>query len=153
MVLEKSDENFCSVADDKLALESYLTLQQLTHNNSFSYQIDTKDDVDEDFDLLPSLVTQPFVENAVLHGLKNTEEGVITITYFKKDNSLYVSIKDNGKGFETQKEDSKRFHKSMSMNIIKEQLKNLSKTFKGFTGDITINSSNKGTEILLHFTS
>ncbi len=153
LILEKSDENFITVMDDKLALESYLTLQQLTHNNSFSYQITIDENVDEDFDQLPSLITQPFVENAVLHGLKGVENGKIIISYSKQNESLYISIKDNGKGFKAKTEDSKKLHKSMSMNIIKEQLKNLSSSHKGFNGDISIDSSNKGTEIQLRFTT
>ncbi len=153
LILEKSDENFISVADDQLALESYLNLQQLTHNNSFLYQITVEENVDDDFDLLPSLITQPFVENAVLHGIKNIEEGFITVVYRKENGRLYVSIKDNGKGFETQTEESKKLHKSMSMGIIKEQLKNLSKTSNGFSANISVNTSGIGTEITLQFTA
>ncbi|GAA4274741.1 tetratricopeptide repeat protein [Aquimarina gracilis] len=153
LILEKSDENFISVSEDKLALESYLNLQQLTHNNSFTYSIEVEDSIDEDFDQLPSLITQPFVENAVLHGMKDVENGKILILYQKRGNDLCVSIIDNGKGFETKTEDSKRLHKSMSMNIIKEQLKNLSNSSKGFNGDISMNSTSKGTEIKLRFTA
>ncbi len=152
LILEKSDENFISVSDDRLALESYLNLQQLNHDNSFSYTIITDDSIEEDFDMLPNLVTQPFVENAILHGLKNISEGIITIKYYKNENVLYVSIGDNGKGFETKQDDSKKLHTSMSMAIIKEQLKNLNRSSKNFRGNILINSSSKGTEVLLSFT-
>ncbi|WP_103068097.1 tetratricopeptide repeat-containing sensor histidine kinase [Aquimarina sediminis] len=151
LVLEKSDDNFISIAEDKLALESYLNLQQLNLNNTFSYTVDIEDTVEEDFDILPTLITQPFVENAILHGLKNTPKGNIAIRYYKKNNTLCVSITDDGKGFETKKEDSKRLHKSMSMSIIREQLKNLNKSSKDFKGDISIESSPKGTEVLLTF--
>ncbi|GAA4277476.1 tetratricopeptide repeat-containing sensor histidine kinase [Aquimarina mytili] len=151
LILEKSNENFISVADDKLALESYLNLQQLTHNNSFSFNINVEDNVDEDFDQLPSLITQPFVENAILHGLKDIVDGKVSISYLKKDADLHVIIKDNGKGFETKKENSKRLHKSMSMGIIKEQIKNLNKTLKGFTGNISVDSSSSGTKVTLRF--
>jgi len=154
LILEKSDENFSTVADDKLALTSYLNLQQLTHNSTFDYKIEVATNIDEDFDRLPSLITQPFVENAVLHGLKNIENGLVTIKYYKdKNQNLNISIQDNGKGFKTKKQDANRLHKSMSVGIIKEQLKNLSKTLKGFSGDVAIISSSKGTEIQLQFTN
>ena len=97
------------------------------------------------------MLLQPFVENAVLHGIKNIENGLITVVYRKENDKLCVSIKDNGKGFETQTENSKKLHKSMSMEIIKEQLRNLNKKFNGFNGDISIDTSGKGTEITLHF--
>jgi tetratricopeptide (TPR) repeat protein len=153
LVLEKSDEDFSTVEDDKTAIESYLNLQLLNYENKFSYTIKVEDSVDEDFDMLPTLITQPFVENAILHGLKDNTKGLINITYFKKNNVLSVTITDNGKGFEIKKEDAKRLHKSMSMEIIQEQLKNLNKTSKNFKGAIDIDSSSKGTQVTLSFTT
>ncbi len=151
LVLEKSDENFSTIADDKLALESYLNLQQLNQNNNFSYSLHVEDTVEEDFDMLPTLITQPFVENAVLHGLKDIEAGKITVNYRKEKEKLQVIIADNGKGFKAKTENSKKLHKSMSMEIIKEQLKNLHRTSKDFSGDISINSSSSGTKVVLSF--
>jgi tetratricopeptide (TPR) repeat protein len=153
LVLEKSDDDFITVETDKIALESYLNLQVLNYNNVFSYSINVEDSVEEDFDLLPTLITQPFVENAILHGLKDNHQGHISIKYYKQDSILFVAITDNGKGFITKKEDSTRLHKSMSMNIIEEQLKNLNKTSKGFKGNISIDTSTKGTKVILNFTT
>ncbi|WP_405292456.1 tetratricopeptide repeat protein [Algibacter sp. Ld11] len=151
LVLEKSDDDFITVEDDKIAIESYLSLQLLNYNNKFSFKIDIADSVNEDFDMLPTLITQPFVENAILHGLKDNDQGVISVEYYKRDSILYVSIKDNGKGFEVKKDDSNRLHKSMSMDIIKEQLKNLNKTAKDFKGDIDVKTTSNGTQVILSF--
>lgn len=153
VILENSDENFISVENDKLSLESYLKLQQLTHNNSFTYSVNVASTIDEDFDMLPTLITQPFVENAILHGLKGISKGVITIKYYKKETVLYVSIVDNGTGFIETIEDSRSLHKSMSMEIIKEQLKSLNKSSKDFQSDIQIESSITGTKVVLSFTA
>ena len=153
LVLENSEDNFTSVADDKLALESYLNLQQLTHNDSFTYQIEIGESVEEDFDQVPSLITQPFVENAILHGIKDIPDGKVSIKYYKENDQLHVVIADNGKGIPSKKEASKKLHKSMSSEIIKEQLKNLNKASKNFNGDLTINSSSSGTRVVLTFTA
>ncbi len=153
LVLENSEDNFTNVADDKLALESYLKLQQLTHNDSFTYQIEIGESVEEDFDQVPSLITQPFVENAILHGIKDVPDGKVSIKYYKENDRLHVVIADNGKGISSKKEASKKLHKSMSSDIIKEQLKNLNKASKNFNGDLTINSSSSGTEVILTFTA
>ncbi|MFW2375308.1 MAG: sensor histidine kinase [Cellulophaga baltica] len=152
-VLEKSDEDFSSVEDDATALESYLNLQLLNYDNKFAYTISIDDSVTEDFDVLPTLITQPFVENAILHGLKDSINGRINVTYFKKNDTLSVTITDNGKGFEIKKEDAKRLHKSMSMEIIQEQLRSLNKTSKNFKGVVAIDSSSKGTKVTLSFTT
>ncbi|GGX04088.1 tetratricopeptide repeat-containing sensor histidine kinase [Aquimarina muelleri] len=151
LILEKSDHDFISVAEDKQALEAYLDLQKINQNNVFSYTIQIQNNVEEDFDILPPLITQPFVENAILHGLKDKTEGLITIKYYKNNTDLCVSIKDNGRGFEIHKEDSKKLHKSMSMQIVREQLKNLNKTSKKINGNVSIGSSPKGTEVVLTF--
>jgi tetratricopeptide (TPR) repeat protein len=153
LVLEKSDDDFITVEDDKAAIESYLTLQLLNYNNTFSFKINIEESVAEDFDMLPTLITQPFVENAILHGLKNNDNGIISVKYYKLDSILHVSITDNGKGFEAKKDDSNRLHKSMSMEIIKEQLKNLNKSSKDFNGDIEVTTTSNGTEVLLSFTT
>ncbi|MDO7137960.1 tetratricopeptide repeat-containing sensor histidine kinase [Algibacter lectus] len=153
LVLEKSDDDFITVEDDKAAIESYLSLQLLNYNNTFSFKINIEESVDEDFDMLPTLITQPFVENAILHGLKNNDNGIISVKYYKLDSILHVSITDNGKGFEAKKDDSNRLHKSMSMEIIKEQLKNLNKSSKDFNGDIEVTTTSNGTEVLLSFTT
>ena len=152
-VLEKSDEDFSLVEDDATALESYLNLQLLNYDNKFAYTISIDDSVTEDFDVLPTLITQPFVENAILHGLKDSINGRINVTYFKKNDTLSVTITDNGKGFEIKKEDAKRLHKSMSMEIIQEQLRSLNKTSKNFKGVVAIDSSSKGTKVTLSFTT
>ncbi|GAL62340.1 tetratricopeptide repeat-containing sensor histidine kinase [Algibacter lectus] len=153
LVLEKSDDDFITVEDDKAAIESYLSLQLLNYNNTFSFKINIEESVDEDFDMLPTLITQPFVENAILHGLKNNDNGIISVKYYKRDSILHVSITDNGKGFEAKKDDSNRLHKSMSMEIIKEQLKNLNKSSEDFKGDIEVTTTSNGTEVLLSFTT
>ncbi|MCL5247140.1 tetratricopeptide repeat protein [Cellulophaga sp. 20_2_10] len=153
LVLEKSDDDFITVEDDKIALESYLNLQLLNYNNKFAYTISTDNSVDDDFDMIPTLITQPFVENAILHGLKDNNKGIISIKYYKQDSTLYISITDNGNGFKIKKDDSKRLHKSMSTAIIQEQLKNLNRTFKNFKGDIKVNTTPKGTQVILSFTT
>ena len=153
LILEKSDDDFITVEDDKAAIESYLSLQLLNYNNTFSFKINIEESVDEDFDMLPTLITQPFVENAILHGLKNNDNGIISVKYYKRDSILHVSITDNGKGFEAKKDDSNRLHKSMSMEIIKEQLKNLNKSSEDFKGDIEVTTTSNGTEVLLSFTT
>ncbi|MEW7278080.1 tetratricopeptide repeat protein [Aquimarina sp. 2201CG1-2-11] len=152
LILEKSDEDFISVEDDKIALESYLKLQQINQTHKFSYDLFVEETVDEDFDLIPTLATQPFVENAIIHGVKDNKNGIISIRYYKENNTLFVAIKDNGNGYTVLKDNSKRLHKSMSTDIIREQFKNLNKTSNNFEGAINTRSSTEGTEVTLSFT-
>ncbi|HMD01030.1 MAG TPA: ATP-binding protein, partial [Ferruginibacter sp.] len=79
-----------------------------------------------------SMVLQPFLENAVLHGLMPLNgKGLLSIGIAAVNNSLHISIADNGIGIEKSKAyRSNREHKSKGMQLIKERLELLSKLSK-----------------------
>ena len=69
------------------------------------------------------MLIQPFVENAVKHGLRNLSyPGLLTISFQEEDNTLSVTITDNGHGIE-QKQNIKKEHRSMSMEIFNKRQK------------------------------
>jgi LytS/YehU family sensor histidine kinase len=71
------------------------------------------------------MITQPFIENAVKHGLKNIlQKGQIAISYTLETDKLFFTIQDNGEGFQEIEKDSTK--KSMAMKITKERLKSIS---------------------------
>ena len=83
-------------------LENYLSIQQLLYDNKFTFNIQIDHDVDQESIFLPPMLTQPFIENAIKHGLSNTSEnGKIDIHFFLKENKLFFEVTDNGKGFDT----------------------------------------------------
>jgi LytS/YehU family sensor histidine kinase len=91
-------------------------------------------DEDLHFDraLIPPMITQPFIENAIEHGqLHNVENGKISVRFFKYEGMLHVEIEDNGigrKGAEKQNKASN--HKSMAMQITKQRIENLNFKYK-----------------------
>lgn len=95
-VLEDSDEDRLPVSDEIKFLEDYLRVEQLVRQKAFSFTI-------EDFTQeasLPPMMVQPFVENAVIHGVMKAEgEGRISIRFEEKGNYIKVCIEDNGPGF------------------------------------------------------
>lgn len=77
----------------------YLFIQKQRYGNRLSYEI-SEDDKADDF-ILPKLVLQPLVENAIYHGIKEVDRpGLIKIKTSLKNNILSVSVWDNGKGFD-----------------------------------------------------
>ena len=134
-ILEHSQEEFIPLKDDLNALESYLTLEQLRFENSFDYTIN-----DENFNLenimIPPMIFQPFVENAILHGIEPKDsKGMITISVetlkalnaHEKYGVLKCRIEDNGIGrVEASKKDDSpnRQHLSIAMKLIRERLAN-----------------------------
>ena len=96
--------------------------------NRFDYEIEMDDDLRDV--LIPSMITQPFLENAVEHGFKELSDrkGKINILITEVDNALQIKIEDNGTGLSEKKELSE--HKSRAMDITWERLKLLGKTKK-----------------------
>lgn len=126
LTLEYSKESLIPVDKEIEALQNYLELEQLRFNRAFDFTI-TKDAHIEDDVALPPLLIQPFVENAIIHGLiPKKERGLLTVDFSIKDNQLFCTVKDNGIGITTSKklkEQSVSVHKSMALDIIRNRLK------------------------------
>lgn len=110
------------ILDDEVErLRNYLDLEKLRMENKFEYSIDIDEKLDADEIQIPSMIIQPFVENAIWHGISPLDEkGVITIKFRKIDEkSLKIIIKDNGIGMQKSQEYSikseKHFHLGMEM--------------------------------------
>lgn len=124
-ILENSSEDFISLAEELNMIDNYLTIQQLLYNNKFNYSLRVDESIDTEMILIAPMLTQPFIENAIKHGLKNkNENGLITIQFRFEENKLFFEITDNGAGFSTSEKSGE--NKSLAMKITKERLKNMS---------------------------
>lgn len=120
-ILENSNENYISLSEEIEMTKNYLAIQQLLYNNKFSHSITIENDIDQEAIFLPPMLTQPFIENAIKHGLSNTStQGKIDIHFYLLKNKLFFEVTDNGKGFDTVQKTSG--HKSLAMTITKERL-------------------------------
>lgn len=128
LTLEYSKESLIPVDKEIEGLQNYLELEQLRFNKAFEFSI-TKDSNIEDDMALPPLLIQPFVENAIIHGIiPKKERGCITVAFTVQDNHLHCTVTDDGIGIETSrglKEQSVSVHKSMALDIIKKRLEML----------------------------
>jgi LytS/YehU family sensor histidine kinase len=96
-VLENSIHREVSLADDLTALELYIQMEQLRLNQTFDYSIEVDEKVNKQSALIPPLILQPFVENAIWHGLNNKKEkGFLCIKIERNDSVMKYSITDNG---------------------------------------------------------
>src|SRR5690606_36505750 len=102
--LEYSKESLIPVYKEIEGLQNYLELEQLRFNNTFGFQI-TKDENIEDDMAMPPLLIQPFVENAIIHGLiPKKEYGMVKVDFSLDDKNLICSVYDDGIGYEKSKE-------------------------------------------------
>ncbi|WP_162126169.1 tetratricopeptide repeat-containing sensor histidine kinase [Flavobacterium phycosphaerae] len=124
-ILENSNENYISLSEELTMIDNYLVIQQLLYNNKFDFDIEVDETLDSESILLPPMLTQPFIENAIKHGLKNTiEKGQINISFKFENEKLLFEITDSGVGFSHEETVN---HKSLAMKITKERLVNISK--------------------------
>jgi sensor histidine kinase YesM len=104
--------------------------------------------------MIPPMITQPFIENAIEHGqLHTVEGGFIKIIFKREKEMLHIEIIDNGIGRSNSEKNKKRKdHTSMALNITKERINNLNMKYKA-DGYLIIDDFNKelqtGTKILI----
>jgi ligand-binding sensor domain-containing protein len=99
MVLDNSDLNFVPLNNEIETIQLYLSLEALRFNQSFTYTVTIGEELDADDIYVPSLLLQPFVENAIWHGLSNkTGEKILLIDFTEADGKLSCKVVDNGVG-------------------------------------------------------
>lgn len=99
MVLDNSDKNFIPLNSELETIRLYLSLEALRFSQSFTYSIELEQDLDKEDIYIPSLLLQPFVENAIWHGLSNKDgDKRIVLQFAEKNGYLECIIQDNGIG-------------------------------------------------------
>ncbi|WHT39403.1 histidine kinase [Myroides sp. mNGS23_01] len=119
-ILELNRRDFVPLSDDLQAVENYLQVQQMRYSNRFTYCIHTEDIAVDDI-LIPPMLLQPFIENAIEHGFQHLDyQGELTLTLDQRDQQLFIYIRDNGRGFQPTTETTKK--QSLSQIITQERL-------------------------------
>jgi ligand-binding sensor domain-containing protein len=123
-ILNASVKGKIALDDEVKLLEDYLLLEQLRFDNSFSFSVKIHPELDTLGLKIPPMLIQPYVENAVLHGLSNKQQdGHVSVFFEEKDQHLMVTVRDNGKGMPPPSDGPKTpLHKSVGMSITGRRL-------------------------------
>jgi ligand-binding sensor domain-containing protein len=125
-ILDQSNQNYQPIKTELKFLEDYIQLECFRLENKFGYRIEASGISAISNDLIPPFFIQPFVENAIHHGLKNkVGKGLLTLTVTREDPFIKVVIQDDGIGREAVskfKRNDKNGRKSHGIRIIKERL-------------------------------
>lgn len=124
-VLRSSNYEYISISEEIEILQYYLNLQQLRFSPPFEYRMNIEEELKDTDALVPPMLIQPIVENAIEHGLKPVGKGgEITINFKQNDYGIVIEIEDNGLGIDyTNKSHSNgKMHDSMALKITKERL-------------------------------
>jgi LytS/YehU family sensor histidine kinase len=128
-----------SLEEELNLIKDYIELEQLRFENKFDFIIEKDAELDTSDFLVPPLITNPIVENAIWHGLlpitsKLKPELVINIQI--KNNALLIIISDNGVGRTEVKKDNKS--KSYGISITKQRLQNINYLYKSSIAQLEI---------------
>ncbi len=133
LVLDNSDTNFTTLQKEIQLLNNYIELESLRLNHSFSYKITVTPDINQEKACIPSMLLQPHIENAILHGLFGRKDGHLLILFFRQhENSITCSIQDNGIGRKRSSEINRakfKTHESKGMRIIQQRIQLLSSEY------------------------
>ena len=125
LTLEYSKGSLIPIDKEIESLQNYLELEQLRFHNKFEFSIQSSDKVEFNMGI-PPLLIQPFVENAILHGMVPKEgNGKIAVEFDVQNGQFICSIADDGIGLSKSKhlkKDSVTAHKSMALEITKKRL-------------------------------
>ena len=138
LILENSPKEFIPIELELEILDKYLSTQKMRFENRFSYVLNVSEDLLSNKAMVPPMITQPFIENAIEHGQLHTVKGGEIIVEMKEvSGKLEITISDNGVGRKKSAQTKKiRTHKSMAIDITRERIEILNKKYK-FSGSLT----------------
>ncbi len=139
-VLDNSRQNFITLENEIQTLQLYLELERMRFDESFTFSIDVDKQIDIHNWLIPPMIIQPFVENAIWHGLALKQgEGRVEIIFRKQNDKILCIVQDNGIGREKAKviAAKRKGHKSTGLSNTAERMDLLYKLY-GKKIDLTI---------------
>ncbi len=149
--LEYSDMENIPLEEEVEFLENYLFInQKLRFDTRLSYKIIVDEELEEDIMGVPTMIVQPYVENALEHGLRSKKKGMVTVEFKLKDEDTVICIiEDNGIGIEKarklkENDPASANHRSKGTSITEERLEILNKNRGGGVFVKTIDLKTKG---------
>ncbi len=125
LVLQYAKEEHITLKKEKEILDRYMSLQNRRFDNQINYKIEIDGAIQLENVLVPPMLTQPFLENAIEHGQLDKTDSYIHVHLKRKDDKLEFSIEDNGIGIKSSLEAAKgksKRHKSLALGLTNERL-------------------------------
>jgi LytS/YehU family sensor histidine kinase len=128
-----------SLKEELEITELNVELEQLRFENKFDFEMVWDDSVDVKNMLVPPLIIQPIIENAIWHGLlplNKIKKGILLIEIILLDDVLVIVIEDNGIGRTKKKESIGNLRESKGIQIIKQRIQNMNNLYNTTKGDL-----------------
>jgi two-component system, LytTR family, sensor kinase len=154
-VLDHSRKDFVTLADEISVLQRYLNLEHIRFSEHFDFELNVDDDLQTDKLLIPPMLVQPYVENAIWHGLRYLEsKGQLVVSFRGTEDSMRIEVLDNGIGRKKSQELKTRNQKvgtSTGISNTKSRLKLLNEVHRlKLSAELTdANEDGSGTRVVL----
>ena len=142
-ILQNSDSTTISLQSELETLKMYVNLEKKRIRKEFKYTEDIDSEIDMKNCIIPSLLIQPYIENAIWHGkVYSNPNGEIKLSILKKENTLFIEICDNGIGIKNAEASKvkKTKHKSLGTSVTKKRIELLSE-LNNEMSDVTISEA------------
>ncbi len=161
LILNNSKSKMVCLADELEALKLYIEMENFRFNDKFDYSIDLDKNVNADDIEIPPLILQPYVENAIWHGLMHKDDGrgKLEIGILKDNGTIQFIIEDNGIGREKSRSLNTRLatsHQSVGMKITKDRIQRTNQLY-GLSANVEVvdlkdpeNGKAVGTKVLIN---
>jgi LytS/YehU family sensor histidine kinase len=134
LVLDNSQEDFIPLQKEQEILSLYLKLEHYRFRDKFDYEIKVDESINTEAIEVPPMLIQPYIENAVWHGLRyKDEKGKLLLHFYKQNGDLVVEITDDGIGRKRSAElktENQKKHNSTGLKNIEERLAIINKVYK-----------------------
>jgi ligand-binding sensor domain-containing protein len=128
-ILQNSDSPTIPLNDELDTLRMYVNLEKKRIRGEFKYNENIASNIDSEHCIIPSLLIQPYIENAIWHGkVYSNPNGEVSLNVTQKDNTLFFEIIDNGIGIKNAEASkiNKTKHKSLGTSVTKKRIQLLS---------------------------
>lgn len=152
-ILDSSKQNTVLLSKDIDTLKLYIEMEELRHENKFKTTFDIDEELLSSDYKVPPLIVQPFVENAILHGLKNkyANDGILSVTIKKVAERIAYTITDNGIGRVAAGKimQNKESHYGMQMSYDRIKLFNKENNASVMVTDLYHEEKPAGTQVIV----
>jgi two-component system, LytTR family, sensor kinase len=153
-ILENSRKDLIPLKEEIDVLKIYIELEHRRSNGQFDYSIKTDETLDQEATMVPPMLMQPFIENAIWHGLnKKQSKGNLAITVARQADKLVCIIDDDGVGRQPKTQTLAEEKKSLGIEITQQRIARLMETTKQeasvFIYDKTANDVATGTTVTI----
>jgi tetratricopeptide (TPR) repeat protein len=133
-IMENSNKDYVTLSAEIDQLKKYLELEKLRFSDKFEYQLEIDPEINSDTVMVPNMIIQPNLENAIWHGLRYKEsKGMLKLKFQKEGNKTLVIVDDNGIGLTESKKiktKNQKLHESLGLKNVKERIRLLNDIYK-----------------------